>query len=785
MTVLKNMFLVCLLFYGCKTKDEKNPKLASPPLPEPSLPTPDGKKPEKTTLPSPLQDSASPPSQDLGLKIDSLKQEIDKLNENQKKLEEEVQLVVKQKDEQTEEIAKQKKELIEKIEAQQKKISQLQKDFTKSFTNRKKTDSEIDKTLATERKQTDELIINLSSSCKVVLFTSDGQRASDYYQSIDKFKTKDLMPCELHFSKSTFIVKNLLSKDGASLIFKTIDDQVLRIPVYKDKENDLQDFMTIYKILHEKNAPVVPTIASDDTHVVEYLLHDFLDIKFTLMDFVKEFEKNPTKYSDEAKNFFDFCAAISDFEFIADFHDKNIVMTQNKEWLITDMGDSNSHGERAFKGATHELFKPTNMKNAIANIDSFDTFLTTLKVENKLKFSENPITQPMDPYRHDGKNTPRIYLPNEWAQIIDNRVLRRRFSKIKAAELKLPLPSSEEGDLESEGFKLEKLSDSSIAYELIILNINPNLFDIKIAHTDDWGHPKTTKQYVADAHAWGGMNGGYWGYADTGAKWMLIKVLERGLGYSSFTIPSAILKTPEHLLMDSNNFWAAVAWSIKDTKKILSNYVKVQWRLKYDKSEIPVERLQYDYKSKTQTLFWGSGNHYTQYDIAEGTIKNVTTTTANSGAKGTSFTLDASSKVELKVNQHVEIIPYFLTPNSKGEHDFPDDSHSKEWENMDYILNGKSLLLNGDLSDLTREKPVISKDTNTRSAVCIRGPGEWAFILAKKINAIDLSKALFKLGCEDALLLDGGSSSSLFADKYFQEGGDRALSDSLIFIKKP
>ena len=131
---------------------------------------------------------------------------------------------------------------------------------------------------------------------------------------------------------------------------------------------------------------------------------------------------------------------------------------------------------------------------------------------------------------------------------------------------------------------------------------------------------------------------------------------------------------------------------------------------------------------------------------------------------------------------------------------------SSDWEDLDYILGGTPLLVHDGrkVLDYASERTYVSFITrkHARASVGIKPNGNWLMVVVDKnhiyqgMSIDELSEFMLYLGCENALNLDGGGSSTLVYDKEIKNSprGDedegfgkktvRRVSDAIIIIPK-
>jgi hypothetical protein len=100
---------------------------------------------------------------------------------------------------------------------------------------------------------------------------------------------------------------------------------------------------------------------------------------------------------------------------------------------------------------------------------------------------------------------------------------------------------------------------------------------LRVVHTDSWRKGKTVEEYLKEnPSAYGGINGGFWGYDDTGLfGWASRRFLGGG---NDSTLPTSILQTPRGLVNDSKDYWAAIGWKeTADGIQIHASDLKIKW----------------------------------------------------------------------------------------------------------------------------------------------------------------------------------------------------------------
>lgn len=144
----------------------------------------------------------------------------------------------------------------------------------------------------------------------------------------------------LVFTKTFFEIKKHLGGDGASLIYLTVDNKVLRINIHDKRLDAFDVYYNIYNNLKYHNIDVAYTETSkyneeEDDEEIEYLLHEKIEIQFNLLNFLKKKDKNFNKIYDD---FIKFMGNLNDYIYIEDLHPNNIIYTIDKKWMAIDFG---------------------------------------------------------------------------------------------------------------------------------------------------------------------------------------------------------------------------------------------------------------------------------------------------------------------------------------------------------------------------------------------------------------------------------------------------------------
>ncbi|NOU97103.1 hypothetical protein GC093_28335 [Paenibacillus sp. LMG 31456] len=131
----------------------------------------------------------------------------------------------------------------------------------------------------------------------------------------------------------------------------------------------------------------------------------------------------------------------------------------------------------------------------------------------------------------------------------------------------------------------------------------------------------------------------------------------------------------------------------------------------------------------------------------------------------------------IHVGDQVEVEALVADSNSKST-----ESVAEAWESA--IGVGPKLVTNGQVDvDFERDgfdDPKITGAANTRSFVGVNGDGRLVMGTLSSATAVDMAQALVELGLVEAMNMDGGSSSALYADGSMKRAPGRLLSNALI-----
>jgi hypothetical protein len=123
------------------------------------------------------------------------------------------------------------------------------------------------------------------------------------------------------------------------------------------------------------------------------------------------------------------------------------------------------------------------------------------------------------------------------------------------------------------------------------------------------------------------------------------------------------------------------------------------------------------------------------------------------------------------------------------------------WDDMEYIVGGAPVLIQAGnpVTDYTAEKvehTFVTKK-HPRTALCVLSDEAWVFVVVDGrrpkysigMTLAELTVYLIEMGCQDALNLDGGGSSTIFYEDKVRNIpadplGERPVSDAILVLEK-
>jgi exopolysaccharide biosynthesis protein len=327
--------------------------------------------------------------------------------------------------------------------------------------------------------------------------------------------------------------------------------------------------------------------------------------------------------------------------------------------------------------------------------------------------------------------------------------------------------------------------DSQIIH---VLTIDPQLFILKSVHANDTVQGIETVETLAKrTNAIAGINGGFF-----------------RMGEKMDGLPAGVLKI--------DNLWfglayknrGALGWSkMSETNAVeTSTQGTTQQTTTGQRTSKPQDKILMD-RIQTQTSLEIAQKKFQVYGLNQpGVATRAILYTHAYGPTTDSF--PGGMDIVIQNNQVVEVVPAGQTPIPKNGYvysigpkvprleftltkgdpvkfqvqilPFFNKRDHLRWQSMDNIVGGIPLLIaNGKiLNDFTSESisSVFIDRRHARTAVGILKNGQWVFAVAEKsqtsgslgMTLPELAAFMYKLGCRTAVNLDGGGSSTLYAN---------------------
>lgn len=353
----------------------------------------------------------------------------------------------------------------------------------------------------------------------------------------------------------------------------------------------------------------------------------------------------------------------------------------------------------------------------------------------------------------------------------------------------------------------EKTVQDGLSYEHIvtgvpqsihILKVDPSCFEIvpKRALDDGIGR-ETVSSLSTRYHATAAINGGFF-----------------QIGGNFDGLPLGILKVQDNWFSLSYKPRGAIGWT-RNHLSVLIDQVLASCSITIKEKTIELDGLNRPRK-KGEKILYTSAFHRTTLTNPEGiefAIKNnrINKIYSCCGSNvipigGEVLSIDNSAKdsfVSLFSQDDPVMISFSIVPQSS-----PSYTSSTEWEKMDYIVGGTPVLIrNGKIiTDFSSEKTIETFLTNrhSRTAIGLLKDKRWVFIvvdgkkpgISEGMTMNELAQFMLKLGCIEALNLDGGGSSTVVIkgtvmnqpqgdeDEAKGKSVERRISDALLILDK-
>lgn len=329
------------------------------------------------------------------------------------------------------------------------------------------------------------------------------------------------------------------------------------------------------------------------------------------------------------------------------------------------------------------------------------------------------------------------------------------FSILPAVQANLPEPTPSL----KEGLRYQRIV-TPLSQIVHLLEIDPQKFHIQPKHAKGTAKGLETLETLAKQNkALAAINGGFFHHK---------KDMEG--------LPAGILKIDNNWYGIAYGNRAAIGWS-NSQPVLLMDRIQTKTVLKIKQKKYPVNAVNMPASPTRAVLFtdsFGSQAHstesHTDYVIQNNQIIKITSGGTTEIPKN-GYVYSLSDEIELPfspeignpVSLNIEVIPQLKK----------EDKH--RWQQVDNIVGGIPLLIkNNRILVHAKQKQMQTAFAflpRARTALGILKNGHWVFAVVENLgeknpgmSLLELAEFLKDIGCEQALNLDGGSSSALYLD---------------------
>lgn len=323
-----------------------------------------------------------------------------------------------------------------------------------------------------------------------------------------------------------------------------------------------------------------------------------------------------------------------------------------------------------------------------------------------------------------------------------------------------------------------------------VLTVDPSKVKIIAARAQDSGYGLSTVSDLAQHYkALAAVNGGFFRFNQAS---------------SSVGLPAGALKLAKHWYGIAYRPRGSIGWD-PDTNIVLMDILQTQSKLLINNNIMPINAMNKTASSNKAYLISDSfvepiivGN-YIGIVFAAGRVDQVLTSGNFSILPG-SYAYSADPKVLKKGNTINPGDPVKLEISALPQINV---ANTKQWNKFPYIIGGGPLLISNKklISDFKREglRADFIQDRHARTAVGILQNNHWVLVVVEQdmlqdgsgMTISELQKFMQSLGCVEAVNLDGGGSSAMFADKSvlgatvnFNVSLGRPVADALLVISR-
>lgn len=345
--------------------------------------------------------------------------------------------------------------------------------------------------------------------------------------------------------------------------------------------------------------------------------------------------------------------------------------------------------------------------------------------------------------------------------------------------------------------RVQAEAQSGLAYEhrttqeplsIHILEVDPSRVEIVAVRANDTGLGRELVSSMAARHeAIAAVNGGFF-----------------TVGGKYDGLPAGVLKIRDQWYSSSRNKRAAIGWT-EDLTRVLIDRLHLTWTVEFNGAGQPVDGLNqprsrnncvvYTPAFSESTLTGGGG---VELQVQDQKIKRKTEAgNASIPSAGFVYSIGSGLGEEAQVPEVGERARLSFVTFS-GSEDFGEDSR---WAEMTYIVGGTPLLLHqGEVVadfDVEKVREGFLKNKHPRTAIGVRHDGRWVLVVVdgrRPVHSLgmtmkELALLMQSLGCERALNLDGGGSSTFYLygsvlNLPSDLMGERPVSDAILILPR-
>lgn len=314
-----------------------------------------------------------------------------------------------------------------------------------------------------------------------------------------------------------------------------------------------------------------------------------------------------------------------------------------------------------------------------------------------------------------------------------------------------------------------------------ILTVNPHKVHIKIGIAHNiCASAQTTTAIAEQHHAIAAINGGFFDFGSKNKlETLIIKILDN-FGYSKYNA------YPMYTLYVNNNyslshiFTGAISWNNSDQHPsfgIIKSHIDLTINgIMYPVQELnkphsKVPTLYSDCYDKTTPLFHHPVNEIVIQDNQIITIHTTSYGKTNIPKNGFIYVIPKKYNNLCKHITNGDNVVINILHNKYQNQNSP--TIIENWNNKDIILASTPLLIHNESipPHIFTDSSSFYKKQHPRSAVGILKDKNWIFLVvdgrqkkSKGFTIIELAEFMKKLGCTQAINLDGGNSSTMVID---------------------